>query len=175
MVGYFSRIKNQISGIRIIRRLPREYNLLLVGSKKGFYYNFCKLLSFFYGINDRILFKDDRECNIAQEISSSKLLLLTSITEVLPIVLLESMASGTPFVATNVGATHKLAGGVIANDFHEQIKAIMQILSRNELWQQYSAEGVIQVQSEYNEENVKKSLIKGIRFLLNKNLCREKF
>ena len=56
---------------------------------------------------------------IATYVNKSSLYIMNSRWEVFPISLIESMASGTPFISSDVGVARFLAGGVIANSIEE--------------------------------------------------------
>ena len=62
------------------------------------------------GLNSRVLFLGWRR-DMAQMYSASDIVVLTSLNEGTPVVLIEAMASGKPFVATDVGGTQDLMVG----------------------------------------------------------------
>jgi glycosyltransferase involved in cell wall biosynthesis len=142
VAGYFSRIKNQLAAIRLIKKLPTELSLHLIGHRSGYYYLMCKWLVYNLGLEDRVKFLDDSDCALEAEIGKSLLVLSTSITEVQPLVILEAMASGTPYVARPIGGVINLCGGILAADEDEQLKAILSIYRDEQLWQKLSYEGL---------------------------------
>jgi len=142
LVGYFSRVKNQIKAIYMLKKLPRSKSLVLIGEKSGNYYEQCVRLVNKLKLQNRVTFLSDDECSIASMIARSKLLLLTSITEVQPIVLLEAMASGTPFVASSVGCVPDMKGGYCSTKSEELISKIMELDDNFEFWSQCSLEGI---------------------------------
>jgi glycosyltransferase involved in cell wall biosynthesis len=152
LVGYFSRIKNQLAAINLMKTLPAELSLHLIGRKSGHYYDKCRSLVTKLNLDMRIKFIDDSECLVGAEIGSALVVLSTSITEVQPLVLLEAMASGTPFVATPVGGVVNLSGGILAARYNAQIEAILSIYEDQGLWERLSDEGLGAIKSTYSDE-----------------------
>jgi glycosyltransferase involved in cell wall biosynthesis len=134
IIGYFSEIKNQLKALEIARELANEdLNFIFIGEKTGDYFLKC----FNYVNKEKIFnvrFLSDAECSIADEVSKSYLVMSTSITEVLPLSLLEAMASGTPFLATGVGAIEELKGGVICDEVQEFVDSICNLSQNSEKW-----------------------------------------
>lgn len=86
------------------------------------------------------------------------MVLSTSKTEVLPVILLEAMASGTPFVATSVGAVSSLRAGIIANDIDGQRMAISSLANDRDLWSRTSLIGRKEYELRYSYESISISL-----------------
>jgi glycosyltransferase involved in cell wall biosynthesis len=61
-------------------------------------------------------------------IAAADLFLFTSRVECAPIVILEAMAAGTPWVSYDVGNVSELPGGVVAGSFTELVQAARRIL-----------------------------------------------
>jgi glycosyltransferase involved in cell wall biosynthesis len=72
---------------------------------------------------------------VANAIAAADLFLFTSRVECAPLVILEAMAAGTPWVSYDVGNVSELSGGVVAGTFAELLDAARAILdgSRPEL------------------------------------------
>ena len=166
--GYFSSVKNQLQAIEILSRLPNKIKILFVGKKEGYYYQRCLNKIKKLNLIERVQFKEDSECDIGLEIAKSFVVLSTSITEALPIFLLEAMAAGTPFVATSVGAVSDLKGGVLANATKDQVKAIEKIYYDKVLWQALSKLGKNEYQLNFTRSVVKKSLLNAIKIASHK-------
>lgn len=163
VVGYFSPVKNQMEAIDILNEVPSNIFMRFIGKKSGLYYKKCVSRVEKFGLQDRVIFSDDSECEIADEISKSFMVLSTSITEALPITLLESMASGTPFVATSVGAVPSLACGYVVNTRSEIKEAIIKLATDEEEWRLASMKGKKEYSCRYTSSHVAKNLKSAIR------------
>jgi glycosyltransferase involved in cell wall biosynthesis len=75
---------------------------------------------------------------VASTIARAALFLFTSRVECAPLVILEAMAAGTPWVSYDVGNVSELPGGVVVAGFEDLLDAARQILdgARPELGQQ---------------------------------------
>ena len=160
IIGYFSRVKAQLRAIKIAKELAQSGVVFkFIGKKEGAYYEKCKAAS----TTSNIFFLSDDEVSIASEISKSKLILSISIVEALPINLIEGIASGTPFVATDVGAVSELKGGVTAKYDHLLFKEhILKILKNQDYWMKLSAEGRKDYISNYSDSIVNNQLLSAI-------------
>lgn len=76
---------------------------------------------------------------VERAIAAADLFLFTSRVECAPLVILEAMAAGTPWVSYDVGNVSELAGGVVARDFAELLEAAGEILDGTH--EQLGAEG----------------------------------
>jgi glycosyltransferase involved in cell wall biosynthesis len=158
VVGYFSHVKNQLGALQVMAGLPTGLRFLFVGQRSGRYYERCVASATELGLGSRVSFLEDNECDLAQEIANSLVVLSTSITEALPICLLEAMASGTPFVAPPVGAVPSIGAGIVAADLHSQRQAIISLINDNVLWNRLSVKGLDQYKRRFTRECVLKNL-----------------
>ena len=168
LIGYFSPIKNQLAAIELLKMLPEDISLKFVGSKKGIYYERCLKKVEELALNLRVCFCDDSECDLAEQMSLSLAVLSTSITEVLPICLIEAMACGTPFVAPSVGAIPSLNAGLIANDNISRRDAIFRLADNNDLWMSLSEAGIDQFESRYSEKQVFEDIQRVVEMSISK-------
>jgi polysaccharide biosynthesis protein PelF len=113
-IGRFVPIKDVKTYIRACKfvnnKLP-DVRLLLIGptSEDEEYYNECLDLVKLLGLEDKLQFLG--HVNLKEYFAEIDVLVLTSISEAQPLVMLETGAAGIPFVATNVGACHQLIYG----------------------------------------------------------------
>lgn len=114
-------------------KIPKDFELIFVGSRETNYLKRLKRIktrydhvygtkkvSFYFGI-DRSVTK--------RMIKESMLSVLGSLWEGYPIFLVESMASGVPFISTNVGQVEEMPGGVIVDNDKEMVAGIEWILN----------------------------------------------
>lgn len=65
---------------------------------------------------------------VADALAAADLFLFTSRVECAPLVILEAMAAGTPWISYDVGNVSELPGGVVAGDFAELVDGAGEIL-----------------------------------------------
>ena len=65
---------------------------------------------------------------VADALAAADLFLFTSRVECSPLVILEAMAAGTPWVSYDVGNVSELPGGLVARDYDELLDRAGQIL-----------------------------------------------
>lgn len=168
VVGYFSVVKNQLGAIHLLSKLPEQISCCFVGDRRGVYFEACQQRVSQLGLENRVSFLQDDECNLAEQIANSVLVFSPSMTEALPMTLIEAMACGTPFVATSVGAVSSFLGGILANTEQFQIEAINILIQYPDLWQQYSDAGSQQAQSEFTEANIAAQLANAVKLAMLK-------
>lgn len=166
VVGYFSPIKNQMGALEIAAHLPPSLKFLFVGPKQGRYYECCVRRSFELDLTTRVSFVEDSECDLANEMSRSLVVLSTSVTEALPLTLIEAMACGTPFVATRVGAVPSLRGGLHADDVEGMRNAVQSLVESQSIWQNLSNEGRRQHTDFFSREHVEAQLLAAVEVAL---------
>ncbi|APC05324.1 hypothetical protein AOC10_01660 [Polynucleobacter asymbioticus] len=164
VVGYFTPVKNQLDAIQALSHLPEQVTLRFIGSRSGAYFESCKKLVGQLDLENRVSFLQDDECNIAQEIANSMVVYSPSLTEALPMVLIEAMACGTPFVATPVGSVPGLKGGMTASGDGQQVHTLREFLENNEIWKVYSEKGRAQYQAEFSKEHIREQLASAVNY-----------
>jgi glycosyltransferase involved in cell wall biosynthesis len=172
VVGYFSLIKNQLAAIELIRTLSLDLTLCFVGERTGSYFKKCQQAVYTFGLDNRVKFLQDDECDLGIEIASSLLIYSPSITEALPMVLIEAMASGTPFVANSVGAVPSLKGGIPACSQSSQLDAIKLLVGDDLLWNDYANAGLKQYKQEFSEACISEQLNVAVQTAINIHLDR---
>ena len=87
---------------------------------------------------------------------AADLFLHPSKTEVQPLVVLDAMASGTPFISTDVGCVNELPGGVTINSEEEMANEIGNLLHNSERFEKLKAKGLKASKEKYNWDYVSK-------------------
>lgn len=144
-VGTYCERKNQIKCMEIFYRADtQEYELVLIGQDANRYYK--KLLKKKKEFDRRfgyrkvhILYGLNRK-ETAQYVRQSKIYLLTSITEMFPVSLLEAMAAGCAFVSTDVGVDRYLPGGITARRTKKLVGGLNALL-KEEMRKDYARQG----------------------------------
>lgn len=107
-VAGFREQKDQATLIRAITHLPQHVKLILVGD--GITRPTCEALVDTLGLRDRVLFLGQRT-DVARLLKSVDIVVLSSHYEGLSLSSIEGMASGKPFVASNVPGLKEVVGG----------------------------------------------------------------
>lgn len=85
---------------------------------------------------------------------SADIFLHPSRTEVQPLVVLDAMASGTPFISTDVGCVDELPGGIVVKSEEEMAKQINRLLEDENTYAQLKNAGFSACNNEYGWKNV---------------------
>jgi len=168
VIGYFSRVKNQLFSIDVFAGLPDDLHLRFIGHRKGLYFGKCLARVEELGLQNRVSFIQDNECDIATEIASSLIVLCNSITEALPVTLIEAMANGTPFVSEAVGAIPTMGGGITARYKNEFQDTIRHLVNNENYWTCISEKGVKAYESSYTKKHTRKNLLDAIEIAIKK-------
>lgn len=124
-IANYSFQKNQELAIRTFAEAKlEEAELWFVGSTENDYCSYIKKVAsecalknvrFYCGISREELFK---------LIAKADVFLLTSISEHLPVTILEGLAVGKPFISTDVGVVNAIPGGICCRDKADLVSAI---------------------------------------------------
>lgn len=158
-------IKTFIRAIRHVKAAKPEIQGWIVGpyDEDPDYFEECKQLVETLGLQDTVRFMGMQ--NVAEILPQLGVMVLTSISEAQPLVLLEGMAAGVPFVATDVGCCREIAEGVSAADKalgqagivvpiaspEKTAQAILSLTATEEVWQGYQQAGVRRATQLYDE------------------------
>ncbi len=82
------------------------------------------------------------------------LIVSTSRKEANSIVLLESMAAGTPWVSFDVGSARQNAGGIVAGNFDEMIESVTRLLRNPELKRDLGNAGRFQAAAKHDWDGI---------------------
>lgn len=168
LIGRIVPIKDLKTFIRSVRsvisKLPQA-QAWIVGPEEEdpHYVNECRSLVDSLGLQDHIKFLGFQ--NIKEILPRLDVMVLTSISEAQPLVILEAWAAGTPVVATDVGACRELIYGITAEDKAigpagevvaiadplATARSICTILSDHDYWKKLQANGLTRVNRFYSE------------------------
>jgi 1,2-diacylglycerol 3-alpha-glucosyltransferase len=105
----------------------------------------CKLrsLAIAMGVEDDFIFLHESVSGnqLVKEYSQAKIVLSGSHTECQPLVLLDAMATGTPFVARSTGCIDRLPGGNAVSNFNEMSACIDELLENTIKWKKLAEAG----------------------------------
>lgn len=161
-------VKTLIKACKIIAQKIPDIRILFMGpeEEEAQYFQECLLLIKIMGLEKNIILTG--HVDTKQYYPSIDLLLLTSISEAQPLVILEAQVSGVPAVATDVGSCKELLEGMNVEDkllgrsglicpIHspEQIAAAaLEILGNAKMHKQMSEAGMKRVRKFYNEDDM---------------------
>jgi glycosyltransferase involved in cell wall biosynthesis len=117
-----------------------DSTLVFIGFEFNDYTN--KLQSLVQGRNGAVRFLEHvpRE-KVVAVYHEADLFLFGSLLECFPLVILEAMASRTPFISTNVGCVNSLPGGVVVSSVEEMAKTLAKLAQADEDWKILSEAG----------------------------------
>lgn len=168
LVGRVVPIKDIKTFIRTIRNAMEHIPELegwIIGPKEEDqdYVHECELLIESLGLNGKVKMLGSQ--NVVEILPKLGVLMLTSISEAQPLVLLEAMAAGIPCIATEVGACREIIDGAPGEDAaqgsageiipiaspDDGAKAIIKVLADDEAWRQAGENGKERVTRYYDE------------------------
>lgn len=123
VANYDTRKNQQMSLKAFYEAKTNDYALVFIGSKSNKYYQ--RLLSYKrelegkFGKKEVYLLTDISRDQVCEYVKYASCYLLTSTWEAFPISIIEAMASGVPFISTDVGILRYLPGGVLVKNIEE--------------------------------------------------------
>jgi glycosyltransferase involved in cell wall biosynthesis len=171
MVGLVARvdsvkdIKTFIQVMAIVNKEHHKVAAWIIGptDNQPEYYRECTELLSMLGLKDTITFTG--RADVLEYYKKMDVLLLTSIKEAMPLVVMEAMACGIPVVTTDVGACSELVYGIDDNigragivarirDVHGIAIATVKILKDRELANDFGRNGIKRIEQFYREDLV---------------------
>lgn len=145
-VSNYRKVKNQIESIKVFLKsnLDKEWNLILVGSKKTDYYN--KMIEYYNKLEleqrNRIKIMVGIPRNEVYElVKKCKIYMMTSIWEAFPISIIEAMAAKVPFISSDVGIVKYLPGGIVAKNESQFVNALERLANDDAYREKLGEEG----------------------------------
>jgi glycosyltransferase involved in cell wall biosynthesis len=171
LIGRVVPIKDIMTFVRamrtVVNQLPQaEAWIIGPEDEDAEYAQECRNLAVGLGIQDKVKFLGFQ--NLTEVLPQVGVVALSSISEALPLVLLEGFAAGVPAVATDVGACRQLILGLDAEDQalgaagavvgiadpRSLALAAIELLTDREKWQAASTAGIRRVETYYNQEQM---------------------
>lgn len=158
-VAAFRAQKDQPTLIKAMLDLDDHFKLFLVGD--GDTLENCQLLSRDLGLDNRIFFLGQRS-DIPQLLKTADYVVLSSYYEGLSLASIEGLASGKPFIATNVSGLRDIVKGyglLFEQGNSEQLAQVINSLDSNDtLYQEVATSGIARA----NEFDINKMVLKHI-------------
>lgn len=159
-VSNYNDRKNQKECIKLFydSKVGNDWGLVLIGSNRNAYYDLLveydaqrrKELGLKKGEKEvQLLYGVDRPVT-CEYIKQADIFLMTSSWEAFPISLTEAMASGVPFVSSNVGIVKHLIGGAVGDDEKERLKLLNSLITNEGLRKEYSDKGHVFALEHFN-------------------------
>ena len=162
-------IKTFIRAINIVKKEIPSIEGWIAGpiDENPDYFEECKNLASVLDLEKNVKFMPGMQ-NILDIFSKTGLTILSSISEGMPLIILESFASGVPALTTNVGACPELilggnkgdkeigdSGGIVnIADPQELAKKAIALLTDNEKWKKAQLAAIKRVEEYYNQEQM---------------------
>lgn len=148
-----SRLRDAGASLTIIgdSRRTDKWPLGKLGISGGCFYQCCARTMVSKSIDLRV--RIPRE-EVVSAIKEADLVVSTSYWEANSVVLLESMAAGTPWVSTDVGSARDNAGGVTADSSDEMAKSVIDLLQNPARRRTLGNEGMIRTAERHDWKNI---------------------
>ena len=144
-IANYQVIKDQLNMLRQFYLSSfKDYALVLIGREENEYYNQVKeekkRLDYSYGERTVVMLTNIDRKYFPFILDNASVYLVTSLTEVFSISIIEAMARSVPFISTNVGNARELPGGVVVDNVHDMHTAIDTLLSNDNRRRELGAE-----------------------------------
>lgn len=99
------------------------------------------------------------QAELLERYSNARLFVYGSHTECQPLVILDSMATGTPFISRSTGSIPSMGGGLVVDSEAEATIAINNLYENKVRWDEFSQAGQIQAREKHSPEKVQELLM----------------
>lgn len=165
-VGEFNKLKNQAMAVRaFIESGVPNATLVLIGSgPEGFEKDMTRIITG-AGTSPNIqILRDVSRPDIAAAYQAADLFVSSSLSEAQPLVLLDAMNAGVPFISTDVGCVRELEGGIVVSTVGQMAAAIKSLIGDEQKRKQLGQSGRTACEFKYNW----KAVIDSYEDLINK-------
>ena len=141
-MGYLGDIKNQKEFIKIAEKLNNlnlEFHIVYQNHNEK-YLNICKNYCQKKNLNNVYFINGNKE-DVKDILINSHLLINTSITEVFPLTIVESINLGTPFISYDTGNISYIKGGLIVENQIEMLNIIKTLTENDFFYEKFRALG----------------------------------
>ncbi len=140
-VGEMKPHKSPETAVRVLAALPDRFHLTLAFPRETSHLSLVKAVADQAGIRDRLHFIVGRKrSELEPSMADSDVLLITSPSkDVQPIVAVDALAKGVPFVSTNVGCMQEFGGGIVTTP-DRMASAVLSICESDVSYQRFSQE-----------------------------------
>jgi glycosyltransferase involved in cell wall biosynthesis len=153
-VSNFSPGKNQEMVLNAYQKASMpDSTLVFIGSEFNEHSKRLQTLWKCQNGNVRYLASVPRE-KVISAYHEADLFLFGSVVECFPLVILEAMASRTPFISNDVGCVAQLPGGIIVNSVEEMAMAIRRLANKGSQWRHLARIGRKTWEIEYRWEKI---------------------
>lgn len=137
-VANYDERKNQLMTMEAFYKAKtNDYGLIFIGSRKNKYFEKLirnqKKLEREYGEKDVRLLTDIPRVDVCNYVRNSSVFFMSSKWEAFPISIIEAMASGKPYLSTDVGIVRLLPGGAIVNNKEDMVVWIETLINNEEV------------------------------------------
>jgi glycosyltransferase involved in cell wall biosynthesis len=126
-----------------------KWNLGRLGVRGGCYYRCAATAPFASNLTMKL---GASRAETVSAVKEADLFILTSSWEASPLVILEAMAAGTPFVSFDTGCVREHAGGRVVASLPEMVAATRELLSNPELRRHLGEQGKARIAERHDWE-----------------------
>lgn len=157
VIGEMSPSKNQLAALDVFKKSNEIKIVNFIFQKNNKYSEKVKVKSRKIR-NIRFNFYVGMSRNELSSITDdSNLIVTTSKTEAQPLIIIDALALGVPFISTNVGCLSSMEGGIVC-DIKEMHNIIDNILTHEEEYAKLSKKAIDYFKKEHSEESTDKAL-----------------
>ena len=161
-IGRFEKVKNHkglIDAFKILSDQMPEFNLKLSCIGNGSLFDETKKYVDELGLREKVEFVGEKN-SCFDDLYNADLFVFPSISEGMPMTLIEAMGTGLPIVASNVGGipnmiTDGKEGLLVAPETHKIAEAIKKLISNKELREQMGKNALVRAEI-FSAENMAK-------------------